>query len=139
MTKFFNKFEKLCFWHIFGLFSQFLGKTNFSRKLNKQTEKRSSIKKKAKNGQKLKKFMLPGCYNFLQNFFQHFCLKVVYFTEIFLKYIYYFPAQKHIYYIKFQNTSASILSHISTSEILISGISAIVNIGKQETREEKAK
>ena len=29
MTKFFNKFRKLCFWPIFGAFSQFLGQKHF--------------------------------------------------------------------------------------------------------------
>ena len=33
MTKFFNKFKKLCFWPIFGPFSQFWGQKNFFQKI----------------------------------------------------------------------------------------------------------
>ena len=32
--------------------------------------------------------LIHGCYNFLLKFFQHFCLKLVYFLAIFLKYMY---------------------------------------------------
>ena len=73
---------------------------------------------------------LAGLLQLSVKVFPALSLKVVYFPAIFLRYLYYFQEQKHRKHIKFQHTSASILSPIPTSKISTSDKLTIVSIGK---------